>query len=123
MRLVFMAYLKDSINAVDFYRKAFNAESRCYKHKDDDNFYAHAEIFINDQTVLALSDILHYDTAFTSGSNMQFWITFNDEKALSEVYEVLKENAKIHYALGPCEWCKAMADFTDKYGVLWHLSL
>jgi uncharacterized glyoxalase superfamily protein PhnB len=39
MRMVFMAYLTGSIEAVDFYCRAFNTNSRyCFKHSDDDNF-------------------------------------------------------------------------------------
>jgi len=82
--MVFMAYLADSIEAVDFYCKAFNADFKnCFKHSDDDNFYAHAEIAINEQTVLAISDIAHYDMDFTDGNNMEFWLTFDDEQSLS----------------------------------------
>lgn len=48
-----MAYLTGSIEAVDFYCKAFNTISQnCFKASDDDNFYAHAEIVINGQTIL-----------------------------------------------------------------------
>ena len=57
MRMVFMAYLTGTMQAVDFYCKAFNTENRkCFKAADEDDFYAHAEIIINNQTVLALSE-------------------------------------------------------------------
>ena len=119
----FMAYLTGSMEAVDFYYKAFNATSKiCYKSSDNDAFYAHAEIVINDQTVLAISDTSHYDMEFTKGNNMQFWLTFDDEQSLNRTYDVLKEKAEIHWALGPGDWCKVVADLTDKYGVRWLLS-
>lgn len=52
MRMIFMAYVIGS--TVDFYCKAFNPKAKnCFKHSDDDNFYAHAEIVISDKTVLA----------------------------------------------------------------------
>lgn len=123
MRMLFMAYLAGSIDAVDFYCKAFNGKSRnCFKHSDDDDFYAHAEILINDQMVLAISEKSHYNMDFTNGNNMQFWLAFDDEQSLHGAYDVLKEKAEIHWALGPGDWCKTVADLTDKYGVRWLLS-
>jgi len=124
MRAVFMAYLTGSIEAVDFYCEAFSPTSKqCFKASDDDDFYAHAEIAINDQMVLAISDTAHYGTEFTKGNNMQFWLTFDDEPSLNRAYDVLKENAEIHSPLAPCEWSKAMADLTDKFGVNWILNV
>jgi uncharacterized glyoxalase superfamily protein PhnB len=94
MRTIFMAYIVGSMEAVDFYCKAFGAKSKnCFKHSDDDAFYAHAEIAINEQTVLAISETAHYDTVFTKGNTMQFWLFFNDEESLHRAYDVLKEKA------------------------------
>ena len=124
MRTVFMAYVTGSMEAVDFYYKAFNATSkRCFKASDVDDFYAHAEIAINDQAVLALSDTRHYDTAFTRGNNMQFWLTFDDEQSLNRAYNVLKEGAEIHWPLGPIEWSRAWAELTDKFSIRWALNV
>jgi len=88
----------------------------------DDDFYAHAEILINDKVVLAINEKLHYDMEFTKGNNMQFWLTFDDEQSLNRTYDVLKEKAEIHCTLGPGDWCKVVADLMDKYGVCWLLS-
>lgn len=72
MRTAFMAYLTGSVEAVDFYCKAFNTISRnCFKTSDDDDFYAHAEIVINEQTILGISEKSCYDTEFTNRNNMQ----------------------------------------------------
>jgi len=53
---------------------------------------------------------------------MQFWLAFDDEQTLHCAYDVLKEEAKIHWAIGPGDWCKTMVDLTDKYGLRWLLS-
>ena len=118
-----MAYVTGSIEAVDFYCEAFNAKSNCYKHADDDDFYAHAEIVINERIVLALSDKAHYDKGFTAGNNMEFWLTFESEEQLNRAYGVLKDEAQIHWPLAPGEWCKSMAGLTDKYGIRWLLNI
>ena len=124
MRVVFMAFLTGTIEAVDFYCKAFSATPiNCFKASDDDDFYAHAEIVINDQTVLAISEKAHYDKKFVNGDNMEFWLTFNDEQSLNTAYNTLSESADIHSPLAPCEWSRAMADLTDKYGIHWLLNI
>lgn len=124
MRMVFMAYLTSSMEAVGFYCKAFNATSKnCFKSSDADAFYVHAEIVINDQTILAISEKSHYDTEFINGSNMEFWLTFDDEQSLNTAYDVLKENAEILSPLAPCEWCNKMVDLIDKFGIRWLLNI
>ena len=120
MRMVFMAYLTGSVEAVDFYCKAFNTENKkCFKAADEDDFYAHAEIIINNRTVLALSESNDKDR----GNNMEFWLTFDDEESLKTAYDALREGANIHQALAPCEWSKSMAALTDKYGINWLLNV
>ena len=124
MRSAYMAYLTGSIEAVEFYCRAFNTISRnCFKASDEDDFYAHAEVIINEQTVLGISEQEHYDIEFVSGNNMQFWITFDDEQSITATYEVLKEHGVVHAQLAHCEWCKLLADITDKYGINWLLNL
>ena len=123
MRMVFQAYLTDSIEAADCYCKAFNGEMQtCFK-SEDETFYVHAEIVVNGQTVLAVSEKSHYEMDFANGNNMQFWLTFDDEKSLNTAYDVLKENAEIHWPLSECVWCRSMADLTDKFGIRWCLNI
>lgn len=112
-----------SIEAVQFYCQAFNATSKnCFKASDNEDFYTHAEIVINGQTVLAISDVLYYDANFKYENNMQFWLDFDDENTLDNAYKGLEEKAQIHYQLASCEWCNKMADLTDKFGVRWLLT-
>jgi len=54
---------------------------------------------------------------------MQFGLTFDDEQSLNRTYDILKDNAEIHRSLAPNEWCKNIADLTDKFGVRWLLNI
>ena len=123
MRMVFMAYITGTLEAVDFYCEAFNATKMCFKASDDDDFYAHVEIAINDQLVLSLCEKEYCGRSFTNGDSMEFWLTFDDEQSLNKAYEVLKENAEINCPLGPCEWSKATVGLKDKYGIQWLLNI
>jgi PhnB protein len=119
MRMVFFASLIGSLEAVDFYCKAFDAELKCCYTDSTGKFVEHAEIALNDQTFLSLME--YSDTRL--GNNMSFWLTFDDEKTLNKVYEVLKEGAEIQFPLSPCEWSKWMTDLTDKFGIHWLLNV
>jgi uncharacterized glyoxalase superfamily protein PhnB len=77
---------------------------------------------INEQTVFAISEKAHYSTEFTKGNTMQFWLAFDAALPLRQAYDVLKEQAELHCALGPGDWCKEVADLTDQYGIRWLLS-
>ena len=124
MRGAFMAYVTGSVEAAAFYGKAFHAQPKnCFKASDKDDYYAHAEITINEHTILGISEKACYDTAFTNGNNMQFWVTFDDEQSLTAAYKVLGERGEVHYPLSSCEWCGLAADITDKYGVRWLLNM
>ena len=97
MRAAFMAYLTGSMEAVDFYCKAFDAKPRnCFKASDSDDFYAHAEIVINDRILLALSESSLYENEFVKERNMQFWLTFDNEQSLKKAFNILREEATIH---------------------------
>lgn len=121
MRITLQAYLKGSIEAVELYQKAFDA-TLGYHVQIPDNTYMHAEIKMNEQNIISISESNDWAV---SGKNMQFCIAFgsgNDE-ALKNAYEVLKEDGQILYPLGPCDWSECMADLVDKFGVRWYLSL
>jgi len=124
MRTAFMAYVTGTMEAVDFYCKAFSATSKnCFKASDEDDFYAHAEIIIHEEMVLGISEKSCYNTEFTNGNNMQFWVTFDDEQSIAATLDVLKEQGVVHHPLAPCPWCRLLADVTDKYGVRWMLNV
>jgi len=119
MRTVFFACVNNSLEAVEFYRKAFNAELTCCYLDSTGKFVEHAELTINSQLFLSLME----SSETRTGSTMYFWFTFDDEKSLYEAYKVLKEGAEIRGEPSSCEWCKLITDLTDKYGIRWLLNV
>jgi len=121
MQLGLQAYLAESNKAVELYQRAFNAKLG-YNEKNQDETYFHAEIVLNDQTIISVSES---DEWAKPGMNMQFSINFGKEnkEALIQAYEVLKEGGQVRYPLGPCDWNECMTDLTDKLGVRWYLAL
>jgi uncharacterized glyoxalase superfamily protein PhnB len=113
-----------SLEAVEFYQKAFNAEVICNYIDVTGTFVQHAELTLNGQSFLSLQDILDTEQKEAQpGSTMHFWITFDDEKSLLEAYDTLKEGAEVRGTPEPCEWCKMITDLTDKFGIRWLLNV
>lgn len=56
---------------------------------------------------------------------MQFSFYFNkgDEEIIEKAYDVLKDNAKIEFPLGSCDWTSLIFCLIDKYGVNWLLRI
>ena len=119
MRTVFHACVNGSLEAVEFYHKAFNAEIICCYVDSTGKYVEHAELAINGQTFLSVMEI----PEAKPGNTMYFWFTFNDEKSLREAYDVLKDGAEIRGEPEPCEWCKLITDLTDKFGIRWLLNV
>ena len=119
MRTVFHACVTGSLEAVEFYRKAFNAEVKCCYVDKTGKFVEHAELAINEQTFLSVME----QSEAQPGNTMYYWFTFDDEKSLLEAYDVLKESAEVRGVPEPCEWCKLITDLTDKLGINWLLNV
>jgi PhnB protein len=117
-RTLMQIYVKDSVEAVKFYQKAFDAKLG-YNVKNDDGGYIHAELDIFGQ-ILAIAE----SNENATGNNMQFCLLFheNEKDIVSRIYEVLKTDARhIGYPLGECIYSPHMASLIDKYGIYWCL--
>jgi PhnB protein len=110
------AIVKNSIEAVAFYQRAFNAKLTA-DYKNEDGSYAHAELDVYGQT-LAIMELT--DDAII-GNTMMFCLHFGEgkEDLVKKAYDVLTEGAKIISALEPCEYSPLQTDIIDKFGVRW----
>jgi PhnB protein len=109
-------YVKNSLEAAEFYQRAFDAELR-YNVKNSDGNYFHAELDLYGQ-ILAIAE----NNERTNGDRMQFCLHFQKEEKenVTKAYEVLRNGAiKIEAPLGPCIFSPHMASLVDKYGVYW----
>jgi PhnB protein len=114
-RSMMQIYVKGSVEAVEFYQKAFNARLG-FNGKNEKGEYIHAELDVYGQT-LAISE-----GDRKSGEQMQFCLHFdkNEKEIVTNAYEVLKEGAiKIDHPLGACNFSPHMASLIDKYGIYW----
>ena len=116
-RSMMHVYVKDSGQAIKFYQKAFNAELLC-SYPDNGEPLSHGELNIYGQ-VLALAEL--NDKSAIAGNTMQFCFQFGEgkEAVVQEIYDELKDGAKIITPLGPVDFSPLLASLIDKYGVHW----
>jgi len=119
MKSGLQAYIKGTIEAVEFYHRAFNTELG-YNVRNDDNTFLHAELVVDGVTLLAISEQDSKDF----GNTMQFCVTFDGDKdAVTKAYNVLKEDYKAIYTeLDTFFWGSYGADLVDKFGVRWYIA-
>ena len=118
LRSLMQVYVKGSVEAVNIYQKAFNAEILGL-YPDDNGGYMHSELNAHGQ-ILAVSECTD---KLVIGNSMQFCFHFGEggEEHVKNAYEVLKDGATIHVPIGPCDYSPCMFSLVDKFGVFWCL--
>ena len=119
-RTLMQVYVKGSPEAVELYQKAFNTTLGYHVKQEDGTFY-HSELNVYGQ-VISVAERTDNDDSVT-GNTMQFCLQFSkeEEDLLKKAYDILSDNAKILFPLGPCDYTDHMADLIDKFGVRWCL--
>ena len=115
----FQLYLKGCDEAIEFYKKAFDATIDAIYRDPESNLILHAEIKVFGQCLA----FMEKDTENVAGNTMQLSFDFekSNEEIIKKAYEVLKDGAKIELPLGSCEWSSCIFGLIDKFGVNWLL--
>jgi len=115
---MFQAFVKDSVEAVKFYQKAFDAKLECEYFGKDNKYYEHSELNINGQ-ILAVSEQMEQTPA--AGNTMMFCLEFGKGNAdkVYKIYGILKEGAQPHEPAGDIGYSEHGFALVDKYGVWW----
>lgn len=118
LRSMMQVYVKGSIEAVNLYQKAFNADILAV-YPDNNGGYMHSELNAYGQ-ILAVSEI---NEDLVIGNTMQFCfhLGVGCEDDVKRAYEVLKDGATIKFPIGPSDYSPCMFSLVDKFGVYWCL--
>ena len=117
-------YIKNSVEALEFYLDAFGM-SLGYNAKNEDGSYLHAELEKDGKSIFAVSESDEPEivkaTLATERPTMSYGISLGNETELNHAYKKLAEGGHILRELGSLPWSPSSADVVDKYGVYWYI--
>ncbi len=130
MRLGATLYIKNTVEAVEFYKKAFGL-TLGYHEKFPDGTYMHAVLLKDGQEVFAVSEsqndafvkVMLSSTLKESRPTMSYSLDFDNEDGVKKAYYMLAEEGKVLLPIGPLPWSACCAEVVDKYGVYWYISV
>jgi Uncharacterized protein conserved in bacteria len=130
MKLSATLYIKNTVEAVEFYKEAFGM-TLGYNEKFPDGTYIHAELLRNGHEVFAVSESLNdafVNVMLTSSlkesrPTMSYGINFDNEDEVRKAYSMLAEGGKALFPLGSLPWSSCCAEVVDKYGVYWYIAV
>ncbi len=116
MEFMIQLYVKNAIEAIELYTKAFGAKLENIEYTPEKTVL-HSEIIAHGQKI-AIGD--SQDTAIT-GTVFQIDVRMKNEEDVKKAYEILKEGSRTNVPLGPVFFSPCMVDFIDKFEVRWCL--
>lgn len=129
MKIALQAYIQRSVEAIEFYQKAFGA-TLGYNVRNADGTFMHAELYLDGQLLLSLSEsgsdvgienVKRYSS--TDYPTMNFCVNLENEEAVKKAYDILIEGGNILLPLGPLPWSTCCANVVDRFGVFWYISV
>lgn len=128
MRLGMTLYIENTLEAVEFYQKAFGM-TLGYNEKFPDGTYMHAELQKDGKSIFAVCETkrgavaaaLHELAGRELFPTTNCGIDFKTEEEVEAAYNMLKEEGIVRRPLGPLPWNPYSADVLDKYGVYWYI--
>jgi PhnB protein len=124
MNLGATLYVKNSVEAVEFYIEAFKM-TLGYNVKNSDGSFLHAELLQGEESIFAVSEnndeeIVRSMLA-SKQPTMSYGINLINDDELHHAYKILVEGGHILRELGSLPWSPCSADIVDKYGVCWYI--
>lgn len=123
-------YIKNTIEAAEFYKEAFGM-TLGYNEKFPDGTFIHAAMLKDGHEIFAISesrndafvDTMLASSLDTSRPTMSYGINFDSEDEVKKAYSMLIQGGKVLFPLGSLPWSSCCADVIDKYGVYWYITI
>ena len=121
-------YVNNSLEAVEVYKKAFNAEITPTPAFNNDGTYMHCELRINDDPFLYISEAPKPTEIMKQyhklpNQTMQFCVNLETEQAIQKAYDVLSIEGVAPKPPAPTDWCPMLCNLIDKFGISWGLNI
>lgn len=128
MKCYTQVYVKNSLEAVENYCRAFGAEVTFEIKNADGTAYEHCELSVNGEPILAAAEASEpYDVSVIHKMKLQT-MTFNafelgSPEAVKNALDVLCEGGVVIEEIHELPWSKCCATVIDKYGVCWWIAI
>lgn len=113
-------YVKNSPDAVEFYKSAFGLELG-YHVLNKDGTYFHSELYRNGEPFCSVVEAK--EETYTERNPVELGVTFESREELEKAFSVLSGSGKTEMEICELPWSPCAAIVTDKYGVKWFLSM
>lgn len=124
MKLGATAYVRDSREAVEFYKEAFGLElGNCAMYPDGS--YLHAELCREGKEIFDVSEEtrngVYAELALTSTQRpiMTYGINFDNGDEVRKAYRMLFEGGRVILPVSSLPWSPCCCEVIDKYGIDW----
>lgn len=118
MRIGTGIYVKDSVAAVELYRKAFGLELG-YHVLNADGTYFHSELNRDGQEIFSVVEAAEDKPA---NHTVQISVILDSEAEVHKAYELLREGGVVETPIGPMPWSPCAAVVLDRFGVWWYIT-
>lgn len=128
MKCYTQVYVKNSLEAVANYCRAFGADVTFEIRNADGTAYEHCELSVNGEPILAAAEAPEpYDVSVIHKMKLQT-MTFNafelgSPEAVKNALGVLREGGVVVEEIHELPWSKCCATVIDRYGVCWWLGI
>lgn len=128
MKCYTQVYVMNSFEAARVYCRAFGAEVSFEIKNEDKTAYAHCELSVNGEPILALAEAAEpYDVGVIHQMKWQT-MTFNafelgSEDAVKNALEVLSEGGVVLEDIHELPWSSCCATVMDRFGVCWWVGI
>lgn len=118
MRIGTGIYVKNSLEAVDFYIKAFGLNLG-HNVKNEDGSYYHSELYKDDEHIFSVVE----GKGSEEESIIQLSIEFDSSDEVKRVYDTFcNDGATVDMPIGELPWSSCAASVVDRFGVWWYFS-
>ncbi len=123
-------YIKNTLEAVEFYQETFGL-TLGYNEKFPDGTYMHAELQKDGKNIFAVSEFkneklvayMHELANKKLWPTMSYGINFDTEEDVRKAYEILSKEGTVLREIGALPWSPCSADVLDKFGVYWYITV
>ena len=128
MKIGSQVYVKNSIEAVEMYCRAFGVEITFQVKNEQNTAYAHCELSVDGQLFLAVSEATNPCDIDVISKDKWQTMTFNvfemgSEDAVHKAFDFLSDGGTILNPIKEVPWCKCCATVIDKFGVCWWIAV